>query len=67
MLSAFGKFQSFRTRADPLAGTDFARRVVIVLDQMLVEILLGIGQVLLRDRSKHTVRDYPVCRMLRRA
>jgi hypothetical protein len=35
----------FRTRADPLAGTDFTGGVVIVLRQMLVKITLGLGQM----------------------
>ncbi len=61
------QLQSFHAHADPLAGTDFACRVVIVLLQMLVEILLGIGQVFLCDSGKHAVRGYPVFRTLQRA
>ena len=45
--------QAFRARADPLAGADFARRVVIVLRQMLVEVALGIRQIFMGNRSKH--------------
>ena len=33
------------TLADPLSGTDFTCRVVIVLLQMFVEIFLSIGQI----------------------
>jgi hypothetical protein len=43
----------FRARADPLAGTDFADGVIIVLGQMLVEITLGIAKIFLRNGSKH--------------
>jgi len=45
--------QPFRTRADPLAGTDFTGGVVIILRQMLVEILFGIRQIFMGNRSKH--------------
>src|SRR6266542_4208915 len=52
--------QALRTRPDPLAGTNFTCRIVIVLLQMLVEILLCIGQAFLCNGSKHTVRGYPI-------
>ena len=52
--------QSLRARADPVAGADFARRVVIVLRQMLVKILLGIRQILLSYGSKHTRARYRI-------
>ena len=62
-----GKFQSFRARADPLAGTDFARRVIIILREVFIEVTLGISQILVRDGSKHTVRAYPVSERPKRA
>ncbi|MGO9585712.1 MAG: hypothetical protein ACLP2Y_05915, partial [Limisphaerales bacterium] len=49
---------AFRARADPLAGTDFARRVVIILRQVLVEITLGIAQIFLRNGGKHKALFY---------
>ena len=52
--------QTFRARADPLAGTDFARRVVIILRQVLVEVTLGTGQIFLRDGSEHTQSGYRI-------
>ena len=45
--------QSFRARADPLAEPDFTGGVVIILRQMLVEILFGIRQIFMGNRSKH--------------
>ena len=41
-------------QTDPLAGANFADRVVIVLAQVLVEIHLGVGQILLRNDGEHT-------------
>ena len=62
-----GKFQSFRARAGPLAGTDFARRVIIILREVFIEVTLRTGQILMRDGSKHTVRVYPVSERPKRA
>ena len=45
-------------RTDPLAGTNFARRVVIILRQVLVEIILGIAKIFLRNGSKHKALFY---------
>jgi hypothetical protein len=47
------QFQSFRTRANPLAGPDLPGSVIVILRQMLVEILLGIRQILMRYGRKH--------------
>ena len=62
-----GQFQSFRARADPLAGTDFCCRVVIILRKVFLEVTFGIGQSLVRNGSKHTVRAYPVSERPKRA
>jgi hypothetical protein len=50
--------QPFRARADPLARTDFARRVVIILRQVLVEVTLCIAQIFLRHGRKHKALFY---------
>jgi hypothetical protein len=47
------KSQPFRARANPLAGADFPGGIVIILRQMLVEILLGIGQIFMGDSGEH--------------
>jgi len=50
--------QSFRTNANPLAGTDFTPRVVIILRQMLDELPLRTCQFFMGDGAKHTKRRY---------
>jgi hypothetical protein len=54
--------QSFRARADPLAGSDFTGGVIIVLCQMLVEVALGIGQILMGNGCEHKTRHYLFCK-----
>src|SRR5438034_7209153 len=50
--------QSLRTNADPLAGTDFTRRVVIILRQVFYKVTFGGGQLLMDDGAEHTKRRY---------
>ena len=50
--------QSFRTNANPLAGTDFPGGVVIVLRQVLDEVTLRTCQFLMGDGAKHAKRRY---------
>src|SRR5208283_1909013 len=54
----------FRARADPLAGADFTRRVVIILRQVFVKVTLGIAQIFLRNGSKHKASFYPLLKWL---
>jgi hypothetical protein len=50
--------QSFRARADPLAGPDFTGGIIIVLCQMLVEVALGIGQIFMGNGCEHITQHY---------
>ena len=56
--ASLAEAQPLRTNADPLAGMDFTRRVVIILRQVLDEVTLRTCQFFMGDGAKHTKRRY---------